>query len=130
MHVAESAKVAAETAAAEAQKALEAFKAEVEQEREAAARQDERLAKVRESASHLGDDFFEDENRVKRIVAMDEEGFAGYLADLQASAKVPAGASTTIPRETAMAGATAPGADGADSASRGFFLRRYIGQEG
>lgn len=129
LDVAESARVAAEQKATEVEKAFEDFKTQIEADREAAARKDERLSKVKETASHLGDDFFEDENRVKRIVAMDEEGFEGYLADLQATAKVPAGSSTTIPRETAMAGATATGGDAGKSAGRGFLLHRYAPQE-
>ena len=120
LDVAESAKTAAEQAAAEATKALEDFKAEVESEREAAARKDERIKQVRESATHLGDDFFEDEGRVARITAMKDEDFEGYLADLKATAKVPAGTSTThVPRETAMAGAGADKATG--SAARVLF---------
>ena len=109
LDVAESAKTAAEQEAAEAKKSLEDFKAEVESDREAAARKDERIKKVRESAEHLGDDFFEDEARVQRITAMKDEDFEGYLADLKATAKVPAGGKTTthVPRETAMAGAEA-----------------------
>lgn len=131
LDVAESAKTAAEQKAEESEKALADYKAEVETAREEAARKDTRIAKVKETASHLGDEFFEDEKRVQRIVAMDDEGFEGYLADLQATAKVPAGGTTkTIPRETAMAGA---GADATtdQSASRSFLLQRYIApQEG
>lgn len=122
LDVAESAKVAAEQAAEEAKKALEQFQAEVEQEREAAARKDERLAKVRENASHLGEDFFEDEARVKRIVAMKDEDFEGYLADLSATSKGTT-KTTAVPRETAMAGA-AP--NGSDTVAKSFLLRRYI----
>lgn len=122
LDVAESAKQAAEQRAADAEKSLEDFKAEVETQREAAARKDERLAKVRESAEHLGDDFFEDEKRVQRIVAMAEEDFEGYLADLASTSKTTT-KTTAVPRETAMAGAS-PAGDA--SAAKGFLLRRYV----
>lgn len=124
LDVTESAKVAAEQRAEEAEKALEDYKAEVTEEREAAARKDDRLAKVRESAGHLGDEFFKDEARITRICAMTEEGFEGYLEDLKATAKVPAGTTSTVPRETAMAGQEP--APAGTSVSRDFLLRRYL----
>jgi len=121
LDIAESAKTAAEQAATEAKDALEEFKAQVESDREAAARKDERIKQVRESAEHLGDDFFEDEKRVERITAMKDEDFEGYLADLKATAKVPAGGKTTthVPRETAMSGAEPNGSS--QSAARLLF---------
>lgn len=128
LDVAESAKLAAEQRVVEVEKSLVDFKAEVDTEREAAARKDVRIAKVRESADHLGDDFFEDEKRVQRIVAMAEEDFEGYLADL-ASTSTTTTKTTAVPRETAMAGAS-PAGDA--SAAKGFLLRRYVdnSQEG
>lgn len=123
LDVAESAKQAAEQAAKEAADALEAFKAEAEQEREAAARKDERIAKVKETASHLGDEFFEDEARVNRIVAMKQDEFEGYLGDLASTAKTTT-KTTAVPRETAMAG-SAP-ANGTSSVASAFLLRRYV----
>lgn len=129
LDVAESAKTAAETKVEVAEKALEDFKAEIETQREAAARKDERLNKVREGAKHLDDKFFEDEARVSRIVAMKDEDFDGYLADLTATA-VPAtaGATTHVPRETAMVGAEAD--KPTTSAARNFLLGQYIPTEG
>lgn len=126
-----SAKAAAELRAQEAEKALEDFKAQIETEREEAARKDTRVAKLRESAQHLGDDFFGDEKRLARIVAMKDEDFEGYLADLTVTAKAaPAGTTSTVPRETAMKGEPAAVGAGA-SAARGFLLRHYIApQEG
>jgi membrane protein involved in colicin uptake len=125
-----TAKSAAEQRADEAEKALADFKAEIESQREAAAKKDERVAKAREVAGHLADDFFEDETRLTRIVAMSDEIFEGYLADLGAASKsAPKTNTTTIPRETAMAGAGAekPSA----SSGRDFFLRGYVApQEG
>lgn len=130
LDVLESAKAAAEQEAATAKADLEAFKAEIQAEREAAARKDERLKQMRESAEHLDDKFFEDEGRIKRIVAMQDADFEGYLADLKATAaKAPAAAGSTVPRETAMAGANA--ATGATtSAARSFLLGHYMPKEG
>lgn len=122
-----SAKTAAEQRATEAEKALEDFKVSIESEREAAARKDERVKKVRETAAHLDDKFFEDEKRVARIVAMADEDFEGYLADLAVTAKAPTKTTTTtVPRETAMQGdPVGVGANGS-SAARDFLLRPYI----
>lgn len=128
LDVAESAKVAAEQRAEKAESDLKEFKDSVEESKAAAARKDDRLAKVKETAAHLGDDFFTDEARVARIVAMDEDGFEGYLADLKATAPAPGSTTTAPPRETAMAGAAAvvPGTPGAPSAAREFLLGRYV----
>jgi chromosome segregation ATPase len=122
-----SAREAAELRATEAEGALTAFKAEVQEREEAAARKDERLSKVREAASHLDDKFFEDEGRVKRIVAMSEESFAGYIADLGATGRTPGKTTTDIPRETAMAGDQGgAGSQPAVAAGRGFLLRGFV----
>lgn len=118
-----AAKTAAEARAVEAEKALADFKAEVETEREQAAKKDERVAKVREVASHLGDDFFENEGRLTRIVAMSDEIFEGYLADLSEASKTAPKSTTTVPRETAMAG---EGAKSTVSTASAFLLRRYV----
>lgn len=122
-----SAKEAAEQRATEAEKALEDFKAEVESEREAAARKDERIAKVREAASHLDDEFFDDTKRVARIVAMSDEQFDGYVADLSATGRTP-GKTTDAPRETAMRGDA--GGDkstgNARATGRSFLMRDYV----
>ena len=128
LDVAESAKVAAEARATEAEQALETFKADVEGEREAAARKEERIAKLRETAEHLDDDFFEDEKRVERIVAMADDAFDGYVADLAATG-VGAPKSTSVPRETAMVQDGKP-VTTKPAAGRSFLLRRYVAQEG
>lgn len=126
-----SAKQAAEVRATEAEGALEAFKTEVTEEREAAARKDTRIAKIREAASHLDDEFFADEDRIKRITAMADTDFDGYLADLTASSKTPTGQTKQVPRETAMSGQPA-GSSTNTGAARGFLLRGFIAptQEG
>lgn len=126
LDVAESAKVAAEQARDAAVKELADFKAGIDELAAAEGRKDERLAKVKEVAAHLGEDFLKDEARVARIVAMDEDSFTGYVADLSATA--PAATSTAQPpRQTAMVGAaaTVPGTPGAPSAGRDFLLGRY-----
>lgn len=125
LDVAESARVAAEQATEAVTKEFEEFKTGLETLREAASKKDERIAKVKEVASHLADDFFDDEKRVARIVAMDDESFDGYVEDLKVTA--PAGTVTTVvPRETAMAGqpvVTTP--VGTESASRSVLLGRF-----
>lgn len=119
-----AAKVAAEARASEAETALADFKASIESEREAAARKDERLTKVREVASHLGDDFFADQARIDRICAYTDEAFEGYVADLGATATKAGAKEEGVPRETAMAGAAVKGG-AKTSAAEGFLLRGY-----
>jgi actin-related protein len=123
LDVAESAKTAAELRAEKAEKDLEDFKAEIQEREAAAVRKDERLTKVRESAKHLGEDFFKDEDRVNRIVAMKDEEFAGYLGDIAATS-TGAPASVEAPRETAMQGDD--GDKGSTSAARSHLLGRYV----
>lgn len=131
LDIAESAKAAAEQERDTAVQELADFKGQIEQEREAAARKDDRLAKVKEVAAHLGDDFFADEARVTRIVAMEEGTFEGYLDDLKATAPATTTTSTTAPRETAMAGAgsTAAGEGPQPSAATELFLGRFRGSQ-
>lgn len=120
-------RVAAEQKAAEAEKSLEDFKAEIATREEAAAKKDERLKKVRESAKHLEDAFFEDEARIQRIVAMSDDVFEGYAADLASTAKVPGNtANQGVPRETAMQGNPGGGAEKVASAGSSFLLRQYV----
>jgi hypothetical protein len=122
-----AAKVAADKRAEDAEKALEDFKAEVAAKEEAAAKKGERLEKAREAAKHLDDDFFTDEARVTRIVAMSDEVFEGYVADLAATAKVAGNAGNgTVPRETAMQGSPAGGTEKVAPAGAGFLLRQYV----
>lgn len=120
-----SARQAAELRATEAENALEVFKTEVSEREAASACKDERVAKVREVASHLEDSFFEDEARIKRIVAMDEDAFAGYLSDLGASTKTPGKTTTGVPRETAMTGEKVVGEKPA-AAGRSFLMRGFV----
>lgn len=125
LDVAESARVAAEQAAEKVTAEFEEFKTGLETLREAASRKDDRLAKVKEVAAHLDDEFFADEKRVERIVAMDDAQFEGYVEDLKVTA--PTGTVTTVvPRETAMTGSpvvTAPA--GTPSAASTVLLGRF-----
>src|SRR4051812_3101852 len=123
LDVVESAKTAAEQKAETAEKALADYKAEVEEQREAAARKDDRIKQIRENAEHLDDAFFDDEARVNRIVAMKDEDFEGYLADIKATAAKPTTTTPAAPRETAMAG-VAP-ITITTSAARNFLLGQY-----
>lgn len=125
LDVAEAAKVAAEQRVGEVEKEFADFKDGIEKEREAAARKGERISKLREGASHLTDDFFQDENRVARIVAMSDEDFQGYLVDMGATSTVAPG---SVPRETAMLGDPATTTK-PQSAGRSFLLGRYAPKE-
>lgn len=125
LDVTESAKVAAETAKDNAERELAEFKEQVKAREEAAAKKDERLAKAREVAKHLDAAFFEDEKRIERIVAMSDELFEGYVSDLASTATVPGNGTTSIPRETAMAGAAAGGGQTA-SAGKAFLMRDFV----
>ena len=122
-----AAKVAAEKRAEDAEKALEDFKAEVADREAAAERKDQRLEKAREAAKHLDDDFFNDEKRVERIVAMSDEVFEGYVNDLAATAKVAGNPGIgSVPLETAMQGAPAGGEEKVGAAGQSFLLRRFV----
>lgn len=126
-----AAREAAELKAKEAEAKHEDYLAQVEAEKAALARKDERLSKVREAASHLTDEFFADEARVARIVAMDEEQFDGYVADLrETAANAPKPDGEQPPRETAMAGDRVAPKD-AESAkgARNFLMRSYVAPE-
>jgi chromosome segregation ATPase len=126
LDVAESAKVAAEQAKEKAEQELADFKDAQAKAEAKAKKKGERVAKVKEVAAHLGEEFLTDEARVERIVAMEDEAFDGYVSDLKATA--PAGAATTTaPRETAMAGAPSAAAGGdTQTAGRSFLLGRYL----
>lgn len=123
-----AAKVAAEQKATDVQAEFDKFKADLEDLREAAERKDERLDKVKEVAAHLGEDFLKDEKRVERIVAMSDELFEGYVADLKAAAPA-APAGTPIPRESAMS-TTGGSSTTTVSAARSVLLGRYASKEG
>jgi chromosome segregation ATPase len=131
LDVAEAAKVAAETAAAAAEKALEDFKAELEAEKAAAEKKEERLAAAKAAASHLPEEFFADEARVARIVAMSDEQFAGYVADLGATHVAPV-TTTEVPKETAMSGSTvaAPSVEQTGPSAAAAFLLPGLVSEG
>lgn len=125
-----AARTAAETAKAEAEKALADFKAEVEEREAAAARKDDRLAKVKEAAPHLGADFLDEKNeqasaRIVRIVAMADEAFEAYVTDLGAT-KPEGYQPPAPPRETAMVGDPA-GGGGSTSAASTVLLGRFGG---
>lgn len=122
-----AAREAAEQKATAAETKHEEFLAQIETEKARDARKDERLKKVREAASHLTDEFFEDSDRVARIVAMEDDAFDGYIADLRdAAAHAPQGDGKP-PRETAMDGqkVTPKGPESAPAAHN-FMMRSYV----
>jgi hypothetical protein len=110
----ELADAALATEKARADGAIEWHNAVLEaQTREAAqlARKDERVAKVKEVAPHLKDEFFTTE-RAERWARQDDEAFEAYvkeLAELSTGVTPPAGDGGP-PRETAMQGTTVAGA--------------------
>lgn len=128
LDVAETARTTAEQKAVETEKAFETFKTDLESLREAADRKDARLVQVKDAAPHMGEDFVTDEARIERIVAMSEESFSGYLADLKAV--TPEAKGGDIPRESAMAGL--PPVTGATktSAAQSLLMGRYTSKEG
>ena len=120
-----AAREAAEQRATTAEQSLADFKAEIAAREEAAKRKDERITKIRESASHLPEEFFTDEARITRIVAMDEDTFSGYLSDL-AAASVQAPSTndpTQPPRESAMRGEPVKPNTDPGAAAKAFFFR-------
>lgn len=88
----------------------EAVMAQIDTEKAHAARKDTRVAKVRETAKHLKDDFFTAE-RAQRWSAMDDAAFESYIHELAelATGVAPATAGAP-PRETAMQGQPVAGA--------------------
>lgn len=118
-----SARQAAEQAKTDAEAQFEANKKEAEEREQAAARKDERLKVVREAASHLSEDFFKDEKRIARIVAMKDDEFTGYVDDLKVTAGGAPKGQSGPPRETAMQGEqiTPPAAVG--TGARSFLTR-------
>lgn len=132
LDVALAEKAAAEKAAADAVKAFEDFKANLEAEKAAEAKKEERLTKVKAAASHLPEDFFTDEARIARIVAMDDAAFEGYVADLGATASAPK-STEGAPKETAMEGAKveAPKTEAkVASAALGFLMPHLVNEGG
>jgi chromosome segregation ATPase len=117
-----TAKEAEKARADKAEKDLADYKAEVEQREAAAERKDERISAVKEAAPHLKDEFFDEEKRVARIVAMEDEAFEEYVADLKAVAPAPGANKDDIPRETAMKGDPA-GKGGTPSAAQQVLFR-------
>jgi chromosome segregation ATPase len=131
LDVAVAEKAAAEKAAADAVQALEDFKASLEAEKAAEATKEERLTKVKAAAAHLPEEFFTDETRVARIVAMSDETFEGYVADLAATNAAPA-STEGAPKETAMTGSQVnpPKADEKPVSAALNFLLPHLATEG
>lgn len=121
-----AAKTAAETRAQAAEDALAAFKQEIADREAAASRKDERVKALKEAAPHLGDAYFEDEARIQRICAMDDEHFAAHAADLGATKPEGFVAPAAAPRETAMQGDPAGGKP-TQSAASTVLLGRFGG---
>jgi len=96
------------------------YKADLVAKAEIAERRDARVAKVREAAAHLKDDFFTDE-RAERWAAMETAEFDEYVAELAA---VSAGVKTTEDApsaETAAAQSSMSGDPVETKTSKAFF---------
>lgn len=135
LDVAISEKAAADKAAADAKAEFEAFKTGLEAEKAAAEKKDARLEEIKTKASHLPAEFVTDEARVARIVAMDDDQFAGYVADLAAANTAPATTPVVGGKETAMNGAqvVAPKADDAgpiNAAALSFLMPNLVSEGG
>jgi hypothetical protein len=103
LDAAEVAKAAAEKAAADVQAAFDEFKANLDAEKAAEARKTERLAAL--EGLTLPEGFLKDEARLARIVSMDDDSYAGWLADIKESAAaVTPTQADGLPAETAMSG--------------------------
>lgn len=105
LDVSEAAAATEKSGREKAEQDLVDFKESIEAEKAMAARKDERVAKVREVAKHLKDEFFTAE-RASRWAALDDEAFDAYVKEL---AELSAGVTQTTdddgaPRETAMQG--------------------------
>lgn len=88
----------------------EAVLAEQATEKAQLARKDERVAKVKEAAPHLKEDFFTTE-RAERWARQDDDAFELYVKELaELATGVPATSTEAPPRETAMQGKSVAGA--------------------
>lgn len=97
-----------------------------EEKKEAAARATERVAKVREVAKHLGDDFFTSE-RSERWAAMKDDDFAAYVAELAEVAPKGDGEMNDPPRETAAVGKSVDTPKSGTDNLRALFPRMKVG---
>lgn len=118
-----SARQAAEKAAEDAKAEHEKFVADQEAEKASLAKKDDRLKAVREAASHLNDEFFKDDKRIARIVAMADDEFAGYVDDLKVTSGGTPKENSGVPRETAMQGEQVKPKNNPGTAARGFLTR-------
>jgi hypothetical protein len=101
----------------------DAVMAQAETEKAQLARKDERVAKVKEVAPHLKEDFFTAE-RAARWCTLDQEAFEAYtneLTELATGVSVVTGEAAP-PRETAMQGTQVVGAPAGGVSLLGQFL--------
>lgn len=129
---------AAEEKAEQAEQALEDYKAEQEREKAAEAKRDERMTKLTEVAPKLAEDISEE--RATRIVAMADDEFDDYLAQLREVAgdqgnggkggdgtkpdPKPDATTGAVPRESAAFKGGKPGGDDKKPSVSGLFGAR------
>jgi chromosome segregation ATPase len=99
---------------------LTTFKAEMAEKEQTEARKGERLAKVREVADHLPEDYFTAE-RATRWAEMSDEAFETAVADLAAT-KPPAGSAPKVPETAAFTGGESPKSTDSSTSSVGQML--------
>jgi hypothetical protein len=103
-----------------AEKDLEDYKAGQVRDAEIAALKEARVAKVRDVAKHLKDDFFTDE-RAGRWAAMDQSGFDVYVSELAAVSEGVKPVEGTPKAETAGLGSPMSGAPVEGKTSKDFY---------
>ena len=96
------------------------YKADLVAQAEIAERRDARVAKVREIAAHLKDDFFSDE-RAERWAAMEQAEFDAYVSELAAVSAGVKTAEDTPSAETAAAQSSMSGDPVETKNSKAFF---------
>lgn len=133
--VLETEKAQALSRAEEAERAFEQYKTEQAEREAAAARKDARVAEVAAANPHLDlkEESEEGKARVQRIVAMKDEDYAGYLADMKAVGAAASGEGLTPgapPRESAALTPTPTPGDDKKATVGGVFAAARAARKG
>lgn len=130
LDVAEAAKAAVDAEKTAADKALVDFKAELAAQAEVAAKTVSRMAEVAAAAPQMTPEALADESRITRVVAMSDEDFGAYVADLKAVSTPVAPATKEIASNLKGAEIKAPGTTTADNTKAAQFLfSSLVGKE-
>lgn len=109
LDVAEQGRQTAEQEREAARTELAEYRTQVENERQAATRLADRMATLRRELPAQSDEWFSDESRQQRVLAMDDDAFTQWVGDLKSTAPTSPGGA---PRQTAMTGDVVPGLGG------------------